>query len=346
MTSAAGKKTLWYTRCPVPTPLGLAARQQWFENEFSNEGIEINTLQETQDLSLRESHYDHRLPFSFRQGGNVPAIWAKSRGAQTRVIGLNWVDEAQLIITLPSSGINVLEDLKGRKLGLPKNNNSIDHARAGALKGFLVALDEARIGRTEVDFVDVVSKARLPGSGWFNQDNTTRSNSYSELFEALFSGVVDAIYVKGARGLEAVKKYDAKVLYDLRQNPDPIKRANNGAPRPITVDLELIEQHPDWVLRFLRKIVEVGDWAKTNAEKTVAYIANESGSSAEWVRQAYGADIHLKQGTTLDSYAIQALSSYKDFLYQEGFIPSDFNVDDWIEPRFLTQIFLQQRQAA
>ena len=67
--------SIWYTRCPVPTPLGLAARQGLFDQEFKADGIAIHTLQDTVDPALRESHYDHRLPHSFRQGGNVPAIW-------------------------------------------------------------------------------------------------------------------------------------------------------------------------------------------------------------------------------------------------------------------------------
>ena len=78
---------LWYTRCPVPTPLGLASQLGWFLDEFRDDGIGVFTLQEADQVSLRESHYDHHLTNSFRQGGNVPAIWARARtldGASTR----------------------------------------------------------------------------------------------------------------------------------------------------------------------------------------------------------------------------------------------------------------------
>jgi len=37
---------IWYTRCPVPTPLGLAAQLGWFNQEFAPDGIVIKTLQE------------------------------------------------------------------------------------------------------------------------------------------------------------------------------------------------------------------------------------------------------------------------------------------------------------
>ena len=51
--------TLWYTRCPVPTPLGLASQLGWIADEFRPEGITIKTLQETSDPTLRERK---RLP--------------------------------------------------------------------------------------------------------------------------------------------------------------------------------------------------------------------------------------------------------------------------------------------
>ncbi len=53
--------TIWYTRCPVPTPLGLAAKLGWFDAEFAPDGIAIKSLREVGEASQHESHYDHRL---------------------------------------------------------------------------------------------------------------------------------------------------------------------------------------------------------------------------------------------------------------------------------------------
>ena len=59
--------TLWYTRCPVPTPLGIAAQLGWIEEEFKGDGIAVRTLQDETDPSVRESHFDHKLDNSFRR---------------------------------------------------------------------------------------------------------------------------------------------------------------------------------------------------------------------------------------------------------------------------------------
>lgn len=335
---------IWFTRCPVPTPLGLAAKLGWFRDEFASDHITISTLQETNDPDLRESHYDHRLQNSFRQGGNVPAIWAKARGTDTVVIGLNWIDEFQGILSLPGSGITTPADLKGRKLGLPVHHNSIDHGRAGALRGLLVALEVGGLTAADVTLVDI--DAGQPGLPASTGGGNRRGGGYNVQLDALRRGDVDAIFVKGARGLSAHHEAGTHLVYDIRNHPDPSVRANNGAPRPITVDRALLQQRPDLVKRFLGRIVDIAEWAAAHPAETIAFIASESGSTDEWVRAAYGRDAHLRQGTTLDSWAVDALSTYKDFLLEHGFIEKDFDVAAWIDPAPLAEVLAERSAVA
>ncbi|GAB3255958.1 ABC transporter substrate-binding protein [Chitinimonas naiadis] len=335
-TARTAVNELWYTRCPVPTPLGLAVQLGWFYDEFSDDGISLNTLQESDDPAIRESHYDHHLPHSFRQGGNVPAIWAKARGADTVVIGLNWIDEFQGILSLPDSGIRTPADLKGRRIALPVHHNSIDHGRASALRGILVTLETAGFGKSDVQLVDIdAGPSGLPGGGGRTQRG---AGGYKAVISALQNREVDAVFVKGARGLSTTHEIGAHLVYDIRNHPDPAVRANNGAPRPITVDRALLEARPDLVNRFLSRVVDAADWARTHPAETLDFIARESGSTIEWVRQAYGHDAHLHQETTLDDWAIQALAGYQQFLLEQGFIDQDFDVRAWIDPRPLAAV--------
>lgn len=76
--STAGARPLvdqiGYTRCLVPTASGIAIDRGLFAAEFER-AITASSLRASPDLDVRESHYDHRQPVLFREGGNVPALW-------------------------------------------------------------------------------------------------------------------------------------------------------------------------------------------------------------------------------------------------------------------------------
>jgi ABC-type nitrate/sulfonate/bicarbonate transport system substrate-binding protein len=153
---------LWYTRCPAPTPFGIAIQQGWLQEEFRAENIDVRALQDASDPAIRQSHYTHSQPRSFRQGGNIPALWARANGADTRVIGLSWVDEFQGLVALPSSGIHTPADLRGRRFGLPRNTRTqvVDFHRATALRGFVTLLDAVGLTLDDVELVELPTTPR------------------------------------------------------------------------------------------------------------------------------------------------------------------------------------------
>src|ERR1700691_905678 len=149
--------TLWYTRCPVPTGLGIALQKGWLEESFRANNTIVKSLRESNDKAVRESHFDHTLQNSVRHGGNIPAIWARSAGRDTRVLGLSWADEVQLILTLQDSGIKTPKDVRGRRVGLPKwENVQIDFSRAQAVRGLENALRLDGLEVSDVELLDYV----------------------------------------------------------------------------------------------------------------------------------------------------------------------------------------------
>lgn len=330
--------TLWYTRCGIPTPLGIAAQLGWYQREFSGLGIGVRSLQESNDPQQLASHFEHTLPHSFRLGGSIPPIWARSAGTDTKVIGISWIDEYQVILSLPGSGIREPKDLKGRKLGLPKkaNNTTIDVARASALKAFITTLELAGLSHQDVEFVDVLTGQEALEQQVKAPDTAVRRrrvHSYTSVAHALIKGEVDAIYVKDVRGAETAHLLDAHVVIELGFHPDPQVRINNCTPRPLTVNGATVRDYPELVDQFLRTVVDVGFWAEQHPQETIREIATETGWAEHWVRFAYGPYVHKNLHTNLEPSSLKALESYKNFLLQWGFLKGDFDFNAWIDPQ-------------
>lgn len=330
-------EALWYTRCSIPTPLGVAAQLGYYRDEFAPDGIDIRSLQESNDPAQQASHFEHTLPHSFRLGGAVPPIWARAKGQDTRVIGISWIDEYQALIALPGSGIQGPEDLRGRKLGLPRRNDrtdSVDVARASALRGFLVALETVGLGQDDVQWIDIagrrsgIEQVAAPDT----QVRRRQHHSYTEAALALVRGDVDAIYVKDVRGAETAHLLGAHVVLNLGFHPDPYIRINNCAPRPLTVNTQTLREHPELVRRFLKRVIDVGHWAQRHPSEALRQVASETNWTEPWVRFAYGDNIHEHLGVDLAERSIWGLTVFKDFLFKHGFLAADFDVQAWIDP--------------
>lgn len=325
---------LWYTRCSVPTPFSLAAQFGWFEDEFKDDGFAVRSLRESSRPEELSSHFDHSLANSFRQGGSVPAIWARSRGQDTRVIALTWTDEYQAIIALPDAKIRTIKDLRGRKVGLPKHEITIDHNRASALRAFDVALGLAGLTISDVELVDLHDADYTTTSGELRTGLTAggrERHSYTNEVYALARREVDAIYVKDVRGAELAYLLGAVVVADLGFHPDPFVRISNCTPRPLTVSGELLRNRPDLVDRFLAQVIKAGEWAASHPAETISAISQETGWSERWVRRAYGEQVHLNLSANLDPASINGLGQFVTYLADGGFIPDNFNVRGWVD---------------
>ena len=328
--------TLWYTRCPVPTPLGIAAQFGWIEDEFKKDGISVRTLQDTLDPTIRESHFDHTLDNSFRQGGNIPAIWARAAGRETRVIGLTWTDEAQQILTLPRNGIASISGLEGKRLGVLVNPKAqIDFWRATTIRAYVAALKLEGLSERDVEFIELVREGDdTPRRGWSQGQGKPEESREAQ---ALLNGEVDVIFHKGSRGREVARAIGSSVVFDVGRHPDPKVRVNNSSPRTLTVDAQFLDNHFDLAVRLVKRVLLAGRWAEDHRSEAVAYVARETGSSEAAVADAYGDDVGSHLQTDLEESSIIALSDFKDFLYQWKFLPNDFDVRGWIDPRPLAR---------
>ncbi len=317
---------IWYTRCPVPTTSGIAQHYHWIHRAFEPDGIVVQSLQDSADPAVRRSHFTHSLPASFREGGNIPAIWARANGQDTAVVGISWVDEEQLVLVRADSDIKTLADLKGRRLGIPKHAAQVvDFPRAQDLHGLVTALGLGGLAPGDVEFVDI------PGHDFEQRDADGKRPKFRNVTaEALIAGTVDVIYAKGVSSAALVKDLGLRPLLDINAHPDPFVRVNTGTPRPVTVNRDLAVERPDIVARYLATLLKTAVWAKSHSAEVVAAVAAETGSTDENVRRGYGPDLHLHFDIQLSPQYTEGLRQQKTFLHEWGFLKSDFDFDDWI----------------
>ncbi|TYB45606.1 ABC transporter substrate-binding protein [Actinomadura chibensis] len=329
-----GVDKIWFTRCPVPTASGLAHRRGGLAEAFAPYGLEVGVLQDAEP-ELARHHFDHDLPGLFREGGNVPALAARSEGAPTRLIGLTWIEEWQSVLVRPGSGIEGPGDLRGARVALPgwARTRAQSFPRAMALHGIKGALTQGGLNLDDVTFVEVAADLS-PSVG---RDARGGRIAWPGLDE-LVRGQVDAVYVKGARAAEQAAELGLVVGVDLDAHPDPSTRVNNGTPRPITVHERLLEERPELVTAFLTATLRAADWAAADLDGVRGILAGETRSGASGVRTAYRDGFHRTLRPDLSPERLDLLVKQKDFLLLHGFLAADVDVASWAAPEPLREV--------
>ncbi|WP_020656069.1 ABC transporter substrate-binding protein [Massilia niastensis] len=316
---------LWYSHRGGATATGLAVRTGLLHAEFASGAITLRALEEAASRDIRLSYYHHGQTGLIREGGNVPAIWARSEGQGAVVVAITWVDEYQGILVRRDSGIRDLADLKGKRLGLPLRRRAlVDIGRAGAQKGFATALAAAGLDPRRARWTHIESP-----DFEYPQRNAGRDIER----EALRSGYVDAVFLRGAQGYAAARDPALRELADLNGLDDPLLRVNNGTPRPVTVDRAFLARHPGIVRRYLAVLARAAHWARDNPDRVAALVALENpGYTADEVAGAHGPLLHRSLMPALGPVQVAGLAAQKDFLLDWGYIRHDFAVEDWTDP--------------
>jgi ABC-type nitrate/sulfonate/bicarbonate transport system substrate-binding protein len=297
-------------RSPVPTAMGIAHQLGWIEREAALDGTALTVGS--------GGSADH-----LREGESSGALWERSEGRATQLIGLTWIETFQAVVALPDARIAGANQLAGRRLGLPHDcaAGSRDAHRAAASRGLHAALALAGLFPDEVEHVEIDASAASP------------ADPYAAELAALASGDVDAVFLAGAAGAAAAARIGAATVVDLGRHLDPAVRASATTPTAITVDAELLAHEPNVVVRLLAVLLRAGVWAQLNASEATQLLARETGTSARDVRAAHGANWPDQLHVDLSHRKLDALRAQADFLVTHGFLARAVDLGAWIDPR-------------
>jgi ABC-type nitrate/sulfonate/bicarbonate transport system substrate-binding protein len=296
-------------RSPIPTATGIAHRLGWLAREAASDGTPLTIAGEL--LAAGE----------LREGETVGVLWERSEGRETRLIGLTWVETYQAVVALPDAGIAAPEQLAGRRIGIPRDDaGPVDVRRAAARRGFHGAIGLAGLFPDEVVHVDVDAPARV-------------SDPYRAELEALASGEVDAIFLAGAAGAAAAARIGAREVASLGRHLDPAVRAGATTPAAITVDAELLERRPEFVVRLLAVLLRAGAWAQLNAREATQMLADETSTAVRHVVASHGLGWPDQLPVDLSQRKLDALRAQHDFLVTHGFLARAVDLGAWADPQ-------------
>jgi ABC-type nitrate/sulfonate/bicarbonate transport system substrate-binding protein len=313
-------------RCPVPTASGVAFALGWMGEVFGRDGIAVRRVIEG-SLNVVVGDPDAQGRHFFREGGNIQALAARAQGVPTRVIGLTWIDEHQVIMTRPETRVLEPADLRGLRFALPGFGRSRGESisRGMALHGIQSALSLGGLTLDDVHLIEVPAPPRELASPqgmrrlWLG-------------IEWLAAGRVDAVYAKGALAAEMAAELGLTVAVDLDAYPSRLARINHGTPRPIVVHQHMIDNHFDLVVRFLEQTLRAADWAAHHLEELRPILARETLSGLGGVDAAYRNGFHRALHPDLSAERIDMLRVQAQFLWSHGFLDRQVDVDAWVDP--------------
>jgi ABC-type nitrate/sulfonate/bicarbonate transport system substrate-binding protein len=342
--------TIWYTYCPGPNAVGIASSLNWLADEFEPDGITVRTLASStaDSRDVRDAHQlvpkPELFPNIFRHGGNPPPLVALSRGVDLRIVGLTWTEAARRILTFPDSGIRTPEDLKGRRLSLPKRNGmAVDYLRSVTLRTYSEALAAAGFSFDDVELVEVESQdarttsvapprpAPLPynatlWSAW------TNAGSQTDEALALARGEVDVVASEHAQAAVLQALLKLHTVFDTRDSASPNQRASGDQPLVLTVNGSLLDERPDIVERWISRSLEAADWATQNRSEARRFVASDAGLPEDFVDTAYSTDVSDQLGIGFDEKSIAGLQVQHDHLLAHGFLEgAGFEVEKFFD---------------
>jgi len=334
-----GEREAYYTICPTFVASNVAQELGWIEDEFREIGAKLSYLRSLPAEQGYLPHFSHALDHLFRDGGNIPSIWAKADVTDTTLIGLTAGHHGGHIVVRADATARGVADLKGRRFGLSRSSNAakVDWWRATSEQGILLALRLAGLERDDVDILDVANEDR--GFGGAARPSELWKHRRNDLFftpevRALQAGEVDAVFASNGRALALVATGAFKIVEDFSRYPDWTLQVSNS-PYALTVNTDFAREHRDIVVAFLRATVRAARWLDANREAGAAILHRVTyHPSVEDTARAIAATKFLP---VLSPQTLAGIDLQKKFLLEHGYIKRDFNSRDWADSSYLEE---------
>ncbi|WP_419737132.1 ABC transporter substrate-binding protein [Pseudomonas sp. COR18] len=273
--------------------------QQILEKAFADQGIRIQwNFFKGAGPVINEAIANGQVDFAYL--GDLASIIGKSNGLDTRLLSATARGVKQYLGVVPGSGINSLQDLKGKRVAVFRGTAS------------------------QLSF-----DAALASQGLSEKDLKVINLDFSAAVAALAAKQVDASW--GGSNLTALQ---AKGLAEL-----PVTTRTLGGAGSIQSVLlgsgAFVDAHPELVAQLLKAQQQAVDWL-TREDNKDAYVQLVSGlaSYPQVILQQDLKDEKLSEifPSQLDPVFLGKLQDSVDLAAQQKLIRRPFKVTDWVAP--------------
>jgi len=321
-------KEIHYTICPVGNASYIAANKGFLQKGLEKLGVKPIKLQ-TLPQELWETHFTYKNDILFREGGNIPPLWAKSNDTEVVLIGLAVLAQKQYILVRADSDIDTVEQLRKRKIGIPVHPNAvIDFHKATAEHGFKTALSARGVCVKETEVVELRDED--------DHVSKDRGRKLGDIeVEALDNGKIDAIFVRYTRSQQLLDTGKYKAIFEIHKHPHHLAPINNSQPNVLTVSRRLAEEAPEVVTEYVKQVILAAQWAQTNYAEVLSLFAEQTFGTPGQVASAYTLGFHKTLTPNLSEENLALLEGQKRFLFDRGYLKKDFPLEKWADDRFL-----------
>ena len=330
------------SRCPVATATELSMKKGWLQKALEKQGGEFCLLQ-SMDKQYHQAHFTQQAPLHFREGGNIPPLWARSQGECCVLLGASFQRERRGIYVRTEDDIRTVADLRGKRLAIPVREKAVvDFRKLTMLHGFQDVLRHYGLGLEDVELVPVsaqnITSAATVGK---KMDVLKKDDDFlTEDFQAVLDGRADAAF---ANSIKAVRHDKVGLLREIMTEEDQrvIPNINNNAVLPLTCTKPFADEHPEIVVAYLKTVILAARWAAAHQEEFIETVCGGVyGATPKEMGRAFDLPyLFAHREPILDESAFSMLEEEKTFLLENGVIrpEDDYDLRDWGAPHFLAQ---------
>lgn len=282
--------------------ISIAHAKGWIEEEFAKDA---NTKVEWfffkgAGPAVNEALTTGQLDFAFQ--GDLPAIIAKSAGLKTKLVLATGIRSNIYLAAPPDSPIQSVKDLRGKRVAIFKGTNA-----------------QLPINRL------------LEANGLAERDLRVLNLDTAAGKAALATRDIDAVF----GGLDLItlrEKGTAKIVYSSKNDSPIFTRQSH-----VLVTEAFAAKHPETTGRVVKAIVKTARWASDdrNRDEVFRIWARTGFPLPVWQEDYAGEPLRVRFNPQFDPFLVARYKDAVEQAYKFRLTRAKFDVDPWIDRRFL-----------